>query len=177
MKDDNPKSAEVPLPDETMRDETIFDATLVPHRSLGPRGISIVIGAVAFVSFCTSLPFFLMGAWPVAGFFGLDVILLYLAFRASARSARAYEHILVTHVDLMLRKVSEKGREQLFHFNPNWSRVETETHEEFGVQRVAVVQGRKQVEVASFLGSEEKEVFAKAFKSALGEARRGRNYN
>ncbi len=167
MDDDNSKIA----------NETVFDAMLVPHRSLNARGLSIILACVGVVSFCVSLPFFFMGAWPVAGFLGLDVFLLYIAFRASSRSARAYEHVVLTHFDMMVRKVSAKGREQLFHFIPVWTRIKLEEHDEFGVQRIVLVQKRKEVEIASFLGAEEKAQLATSFKSALLEAKRGPTYN
>jgi uncharacterized membrane protein len=160
-----------------IQDQTVFDAKLVPHRSLNARGLSIILGCVGVFSFLVSLPFFFMGAWPVAGFLGLDVFLLYIAFRTSLNSAKAYEHVVLTHFDIILRKVSAKGREQFWHFTPCWTSVRLETHEEFGVQRVAIVQKNKEVEIASFLGAEEKAEFATAFKSALSEARRGPTYN
>ncbi len=161
----------------TTQDQTVFDKKLVPHRSLNARGLTIILGCVGILSFCASLPFFFMGAWPVAGFFGLDVFLLYIAFRASSRSARAYEHIVLTYFDMSLRKVSAKGREQLLTFTPCWTRIKLDEHEEFGIQRISLVQKRKETEIASFLGAEEKAEFATAFKSALSEARRGPTYN
>ena len=158
-------------------DPELFTRRLTPHRSLSKRGVTIVLACVGGVSFCASLPFYLMGAWPVAGFFGLDVFLLYLAFRASMRSARAYEEIVVTHVELLFKQVSAKGLARIRRFNPSWVQVATESHAEFGVQRVSIVQGREEVEVGRFLGAEEKEAFASAFKGALAEAKRGRRYN
>jgi uncharacterized membrane protein len=168
--------------DETMQDLiaqdcAVFDKTLVPHRSLNARGVNIVIACIGVVGFCASLPFFILGAWPVAGFFGLDVFLLYIAFRANMRSARAYERIVMTYFNIIFKKVSAKGREQLWHFTPIWTGVKIDTHEEFGVQQVVLVQKNKEIEVASFLGAEEKAEFATSFKSALLEARRGPTYN
>ena len=160
-----------------IQDETVFDAKLVPHRSLNAPQLMLILICVGVFSFCVSLPFFLMGAWPVAGFLGLDVFLLYIAFRASSRSARAYEHVVLTHFEMVLRKVSAKGREQLWHFTPCWTRIKLDEHEEFGVQRILLVQKRKEIEIASFLGADEKAEFAKSFKSALSEARRGPTYN
>ena len=40
--------------------------------------------------------FLIVGAWPVFGFFGLDVLLIYWAFRVNYRAAAAYEEISVT---------------------------------------------------------------------------------
>lgn len=158
-------------------DPELFSQTLVPHRSLSKRGLTWLLMAFAGIGLGISLPFFWLGAWPVAGFFGIDVLLLYVAFRANMRSARAYEQILLTHVELLFRKVSAKGQARFWRFNPGWVRLHTEAHEEFGIQKVALIQGQRQVEVGRFLGAAEKEAFALSFKQALGEARRGRTYN
>ena len=49
------------------------------------------MGLIGLVSFAAGAMFFVVGAWPVVGFLGLDLLLIYLAFRASYRSGRAYE--------------------------------------------------------------------------------------
>ena len=66
-----------------------FSATLYPHRSLGPRGFMLIMLGVAGFSFAAGLGFFLAGTWPVIGFLGLDVALLYWAFKATYSGARA----------------------------------------------------------------------------------------
>src|SRR4026209_2898607 len=68
--------------------QTRFSAVLTPHRSLGPKGFMVLMGAVCAVSFGTGLLFYLLGAWPVIGFMGLDVALIYIAFRLNYRPAR-----------------------------------------------------------------------------------------
>ena len=66
---------------------TLFEAVIVPHRSLSPRGLRMLIGAICLLSGLMMLRFWLIGAWPVAGFsvieIGLAVFLLRL--NASAR--------------------------------------------------------------------------------------------
>ena len=59
---------------------------------------SIFMLCLGGLSFVSGVVFVLMGAWPVFGFFGLDVLLVYLAFRANFRAARAYEEVTVTAV-------------------------------------------------------------------------------
>ncbi len=160
-----------------LADDIVFDKTLIPHRSTTARGRKTVLGLVTITSFCASLPFFFMGAWPVAGFFGLDTLLLYIAFRANMRVAQHQEQITLTYFNLSLTKISAKGQAKNWQFNPFWTRINLEEHEEYGVQRIDVVQGKKQVEVASFLGADEKQVFADNFKAALVKARQGKFYS
>ena len=73
--------------------DLLFDATLTPNRSLSPRGFAILMVAVCGVGCVAGLAFFLAGAWPVMGFFGLDVALIYLAFRISFRRAAMHESL------------------------------------------------------------------------------------
>src|SRR5262245_64239358 len=83
-------------PDNSTSDaaiEPIFAAVLTPHRSLTPRGLAIVIGVIGACCFITGTVFYIAGAWPVIGFMGLDVALIYLAFRINNRQARAFEEI------------------------------------------------------------------------------------
>lgn len=150
----------------------VFSATLRPHRSLSDRGLAYVLGFTGLVGLAVSIPFFLLGAWPVVGFMGLDVALIYFAFRANNRAARACEEILLTRFDLVVRAVSPKGRTDERRFNPHWTRLEREEHPEFGTEKLALVQGRARMEIARFLGREQRGDFADAFQRALREARR-----
>jgi uncharacterized membrane protein len=159
-------------PKEPM-DEPVFDATLYPHRSLGPRGFRNLLIAVGTASTLMSIPFYLIGAWPVIGFFGLDVGLLYVMFKLNYRGARLSEHLLMTHALLLLSRIDRKGRRREWNFNPRWVRLQRDEHEEFGVTRLALVQRGREVEVAGFLGAREKAEFADAFARALSIVRRG----
>ncbi len=97
----------------------VFSATIHPHRSLGLRGIRLVIVLVAGASLVASIPFIVLGFWPVAGFYGLDVLLLYFALRASLEQAKAYEQIVISPLELMLRKVPVKGRARRMALQPD----------------------------------------------------------
>lgn len=158
-------------------DPALFDAELRPHRSLGPHGFKVLLVTVASLSTVISLPFYLLGAWPVVGFLGLDVAILYLAFRLNYRAARAREHVLLTYLELLIARIDPHGRRRVFSFNPLWVRLTREEDEEFGLLRLALVQRGFEVEVAGVLGPVEKAGFATAFSRALAEARRGRTYN
>lgn len=107
---------------------------------------------------------------------GLDVALLYYAFRANFNAARAYEDVYLTPFELMLAKVTAKGQRAEWRFNPVWVRLEREEHEEFGTQRLTLVSRGHWIEVAKFLGPEEKAIFASDFLLALNEAKRGPRY-
>jgi uncharacterized membrane protein len=117
--------------------------------------------------------FFIAGAWPVMGFFGLDVLLVYIAFKVSYRSAAAYEQVTMTPSTLTVRKVSHRGKVAEWTLNPVWVRLQREANEEFGIERLFLVSHGRRLPVATFLGPNEKASFASALSAALGEARRG----
>jgi uncharacterized membrane protein len=152
---------------------TIFSATITPHRSLPRIGFWLLIGGYGLVSFIAGLAFLLMGAWPVFGFFGLDVLLLYWALKLNYRHAAAYEEVKVTPAALTVRKVSHRGIAREWTLNPLWTKLDRVVHEEFGIERLFLVSRGKELAIASFLGPDEKASFAKALGSAIAEAKRG----
>jgi uncharacterized membrane protein len=113
----------------------------------------------------------------VFGFFGLDVLAIYWAFRINYRRARASEEIRVTPSKLHVRRISHRGHVVEFSFNPLWVQLDRKTHAEFGIERLYLVSKGRRVAIASFLGPEEKESFSKALMAALQAAKRGPTYN
>lgn len=150
---------------------------LTSHRSLGPRGRLWLLVFFALVSTGVSIPFFLMGAWPVAGFFGLDVAALWWAMRVCVRSARAYEEVVVTPLELALAQIDDSGARRDWRFNPFWSRLDQRRDEEFGLMHLFVAHRGQRVEIARVLGPGEKAEFAETLGAALAQARRGTIHN
>lgn len=158
-------------------EEPIFTAELTPHRSLGRTGFLALMLFLSIVSFSAGIVFLRMGAWPVFGFFGLDVLAIYWAFRVNYARARASEHLVLTPHELRLRRVSHRGHVMEWTFNPHWVRLDQEEHEEFGIERLYLRSHGRSVAVGRFLGPDEKASFAKALRLALQDARRGPTYN
>jgi uncharacterized membrane protein len=82
--------------DRTQAEPGAFHAVLTPYRSLRPAGFLVLMVALGAVSFVAGILFLVAGAWPVLGFFGLDVLLVYVAFRLNYRSGRLYETVNLT---------------------------------------------------------------------------------
>jgi uncharacterized membrane protein len=152
---------------------TLFSAIITPHRSLGGAGFFILMGVVSVVSFAAGMVFLIMGAWPVFGFFGLDVVLIYWAFRINYRRALAYEEVMVTSTELRVRKVSHRGKVSEWTLNPLWVRLDRDTHAEFGIERLFLVSRGRKLPIAGCLSPPEKASFAAALGAAIGEAKRG----
>ena len=155
----------------------LFSARLMPHRSLNRTGFLVLMGFVIAVSFAAGLVFTLMGAWPVLGFFGLDVLAIYWAFRVNYRRSQATEEITMTPSELRVRRVSHRGHVAEWVLNPVWVQLDQKTHAEFGIERLYLLSRGRRVSIASFLGADEKASFAKALTAALQAARRGPTYN
>src|ERR1700676_1895253 len=155
----------------------LFSALLTPHRSLNRTGFLVLMGIVSVVTFVAGLAFLLMGAWPVFGFFGLDVLVIYWAFRVNFKRAEATEEISVTPSELRVRRVSHRGHVVEWVLNPLWVQLDQKSHAEFGIERLYLVSRGRHVSIGSFLGADEKASFAKALTAALQAAKRGPSYN
>jgi uncharacterized membrane protein len=143
---------------------------LTPHQSLGPKGFMVLMAAVCIVSFGTGLLFYLLGAWPVIGFMGLDVALIYIAFKLNFRALRLYETVDLTDDSLTVTRVAPSGKAQSWSFNPYWVRLTLQPRLGRSSELSIASHGSRLV-FASFLTDEEREDFAAALGSALSAAR------
>jgi uncharacterized membrane protein len=155
----------------------LFSARLTPHRSLNRTGFVVLMAFLSAVSFVAGVAFWMMGAWPVFGFFGLDVLVIYWAFRINFRRALATEDIVVTASELRVRRVSHRGHVVEWVLNPLWVQFEQKSHAEFGIEKLYLVSRGRRVSIGNFLGPDEKASFAKALMVALQTAKRGPTYN
>jgi uncharacterized membrane protein len=151
-------------------DRVIFDAILTPHRSLSKRGFILLMSAISGVSFVVGFGFFLMGAWPIVGFFGLDVLLIYGAFKINFRAARLYETVTVTRDCIVVERVSPRGDAQRWQFQPTWLKVFMDDPPAHESQLTLRSHGRD-LRIGSFLTPEERLELARALRAALDQAR------
>jgi uncharacterized membrane protein len=163
--------------DPALDQPKLFSALLTPHRSLNRTGFLVLMTFLSVVSFATGIAFLLMGAWPVLGFLGLDVLVIYWAFRVNFRRANATEEITVTPSELRVRRVSHRGHVAEWVLNPRWVQLDQKVHAEFGIERLYLVSRGRRVSIGNFLGADEKASFAKALLAALQTAKRGITYN
>src|SRR5258707_11944179 len=119
--------------DPALDQPTLFSARLTPHRSLNRTGFLVLMGFIGIVSFVAGVAFCLMGAWPVLGFFGLDVLVIYWAFRVNFRSAAATEDIMVTPTELRVRRASPRRHLLGQSLNPLLRPLEQTAGPQFGI--------------------------------------------
>lgn len=161
---DNPRDGDPP----------IFEATLYPHRSLPPEGFWLLMAAVAAVSFTIGLMFAAAGAWPILGFFGLDVLLFYTAFRVSYRSGRLVETVTLTRDDMVVRRIWPRGRVEEWRMQPYWLKVRAvPSSEEIGAPagEIRLTTHGQTVGLGRFLTDPERDDFTDALSRALDTCR------
>ena len=151
-------------------DPVLFDALLMPHRSLPPLGFALLMGAISLVSFGAGLTFYLIGAWPIVGFLGLDVLLVYIAFKVSFRRMRAFETLRLTERVLVFERVSPAGERRRWTFQPYWLRVEFEEPETQSGHLWLTSHG-KGIIVGRFLHPEQRRNLARDLRAALERLR------
>jgi uncharacterized membrane protein len=142
-----------------------LDLVLRPHRSLSPLGFWIIMAVLAAFSFVGGIVFWLAGAWPVIGFLGIDVVLVYIAFKASYAGGRAYERVRLSPDLLTVERVDAYGRREAFSLPPHWLRVELEDSVQRSELRLAS-HGRS-LTIGAFLPPEERAEVADVIRAAL----------
>ena len=158
--DDKPGAAEV-----------WFDAVLHPHRSLPRAGFLVLMILLSAVSFVTGVAFLMLGAWPVFGFFGLDVLLVYVAFRINYRSGRIYETLKLTKSEFEVSRIYPSGTAKRWTFQPYWLRIHIDDPPRYDSELTISSHGRSLV-IGSFLSPDEKLDLARALASALARSKR-----
>jgi uncharacterized membrane protein len=149
-----------------------FRVVLTPYRSLSGRGFVLLMAFVGVVSFIAGVSFMAMGAWPVLGFFGLDVAIIYFAFRANYRAARAFETIAIDGGRLLLARTDAEGTCREIELNPYWTGVSLKEGAD-GSTRLALTSHGRAYTCGSFLSDNERRTLADALREALLAARGG----
>jgi uncharacterized membrane protein len=151
-------------------DPVLLDETLRPSQPLSARTLATIVAVVAGINLAFMLYFVLQGAWPVAPFMGLDVVLLAWAFRQSRIAARAYEHVTLRASELRIEQHPAKGTVTAAAFNPYWVRVDLVPWTEYSNRLYLRSHGRT-LQIGAFLPPQAREGFAQTLKAALSAAK------
>jgi len=156
------------------RARVFFERVLLPYRSLPPRGFNILMLVLGAISVAVGVTFVSMGAWPVCGFFGLDVLLVYVAFRLSYRSARQRETLRLADEEFTVERVGIRGDRRFWRFQPFWLRVVYEEHPDQS-NRLSVTSHGQSLAIGTFLPSPVRREVASSLREALAHWRAGLN--
>ncbi len=143
-------------------------ATLTPHRSLSRQGFVALMAAIVAINLVGSIVFSVIGAWPVAGFMGLDVGLVWWAFRANFAAARRAERIEITEHELVVEHLADGRPRRERRFVRRWVRVELEEDRNRDLIGSLFLASRGiRTEIGRFLSPAERQDLARDLKSAL----------
>jgi uncharacterized membrane protein len=148
-----------------MTDAIHFSTTLSPHRSLSPEGFKWLIRGVLAANVLVGLPMYLLGAWPVAGFMGIDVWLLWFFFQRSYLDARRRETLTLTDRELIVERRSPDGEREEHRIDAYWLRFEVSE------ERLVLISRGNRVVVGRFLSPEERGRLADELKAAHARMR------
>lgn len=142
--------------------------TLTPYRSLSRRGFIAVMSLIGGLNFVAGIVFFAIGAWPVVGFCGLDVLLIWWAFHVNFADAKRAERIEITETELLLDgHVKGQAFPQL-RFNRHWVRVELQEDEERELIGSLFLRSYGLcIEIGGFLAPDERKALARELRAAL----------
>lgn len=152
--------------DAMSTDEPLFEAVIVPHRSLSARGLWWLVATICGLSAATSTLFWWLGAWPVMGFSGVEVLAAILLIRHHAQGVRAREQVWLRPDALQLRRTDQRGRSQDWRLSPAWLRVVVQERGEGAPGLYLAARGRR-MEIAARLSEAEKRDLAEALRAAL----------
>lgn len=133
----------------------------------------MILMGITAVSCCSIGGFFFtIGAWPVVGFLGLDVLAIYIAFRLNYRDTRAFEKISISREEMRILKSSASGNKKSYSFIPVWTRFCIKRQDEIGIIRMEILSRKMRLRIGDFLNPGDRESFAREFSAALATAKR-----
>jgi uncharacterized membrane protein len=143
-----------------------FEAELHPHRSLSRKALLLVLGGMFLGSLYVTTLMYFLGAWPVIGFNGADILLAALLFWLNTRAARAKEIVRLYDAVFEVTQISPGGKEQVTRMSPDWARVALEERPG-SVPRLLLLARNAGVEIGRQLGEAQKRDLAAAVERAL----------
>ena len=152
----------------------VYERVLRPHRSLPPRGFHILMLVLGLISLAAGIAAVSIGAWPIFGFFGLDVLAVYIAFRLSYRSARQREILRLADEDFTVERIDIYGERKTWRFQPFWLRVILEEKPDESNRLLLASHGQRLV-IADFLGAPMRRELAATLSAALARWRAALN--
>ncbi len=165
----------LPMPDQDLHagETLLFEAAILPHRSLSARGGWIVIGLFCAVSVLSGVRFWLIGAWPVAGFIGVELGLAALLLWIHQRSARQVEWLRLSADAIRVVRRDPDGKKHELRLPAGWLTVELQERPGRVPGLLLCAPGRR-VEVAGALGEAAKRDLAQALREAVHDLRHPR---
>jgi uncharacterized membrane protein len=147
----------------------IFEALIVPHRSLTRKGLATVVSILAVSTAAVALRFWMLGAWPVVAFSLIEIPLLVVLLAINRRWARASELIMLNTHELTIVRTDPRGLRQRVCLPSAWLRIDLETGR--GIPRIMLSNHRHRCEIGAFLHEPERIALFEELRNALNRSR------
>ena len=148
----------------------VFEAIITPHRSLSPAGLRRLVALLLLLSAGISTGLWFIGAWPVVGFNGAEMLLAVVLLRRNAREKGQEERLVLSDTGLHIVRTDLRGRRTVRRLQTGWLNAVLQTRPGRTPSLLLVERGR-QVEVGAQLGEDEKRDLAAALRAALHRQR------
>ena len=150
--------------------QEIITITLWPYRSLGSRGyLYLMMGFIGLICIL-SLLFYSLGAWPVIGFLGIEIGLVWLVFRINYNAGRNFEQISITPEATAVEKVGWRGNKQRFNITSPWIKASC-IKRDGRPDKLILKYHSEQLEIGSFLPPKEKPSLANTLNESFERMR------
>ena len=148
------------------KNNKLYEISLYPYRSLNKIGFFILMFSLGFVSFVAGIIFMIKGAWPVFGFFGLDVLLVYIFFKINFRSGKKKEILILTKNQLIIEFYNSKKISKTYYLDAHWLQIRLSKLKN-EMSKLKISSKNKSIIIGSFLRYQEKIDVVKSLKKAL----------
>lgn len=146
-----------------------MDAVIQPNRSLSRRGLWIVLGVFGLFNLVMALFLYLIGAWPIPLFLGLDFAGVFVAFRIYRGFAGQVERVRVDADSITVSHESKRGRMTVWTSPTAFTRVrfEESTRQD---RRLTLHLHNRSLAIGMTLGDSERERLKARLDRALHDA-------
>ena len=148
------------------KNNKLYEISLYPYRSLNKTGFFILMFSLGFVSFVAGIIFMIKGAWPVFGFFGLDVLLVYIFFKINFKSGKKKEILILTKNQLIIEFYNSKKISKTYYLDAHWLQIRLSKLKN-EMSKLKISSKNKSIIIGSFLRYQEKIDVVKSLKKAL----------
>ena len=150
--------------------DIVFDAAITPYRSMSPRGQRLLIVVLAGLLTLGTGVFAFVGAWPVGGFAGLELLAAIVLFRRHARRMKSGELVILTPRDLRIVHTDGAGRRRERTVPVAWLSATIEERPGRSPALMLTGHGRRE-EIAADLGEAERRDLGQALQATLHRLR------
>ena len=145
-----------------------LDIKIYRNQSLTTRGLYILMFFITIPASYIGISFYVLGAWPVLGFMGFEILLIYIAFKILFYKNKFYEHIILDSEKLNILFKKKNKIIKKIELEPTWVQIKIEKIYENEDTLIVSSHGKKII-LANYLIPEEWLKLAGKIKSGLRE--------